>query len=289
MKLRKRLKTTSGEAAPDIDPADVIREREEAGDGLKRDQRDMILKVAHFDRLRVSDVMVPRTDIVSVDANDTLEEVARVFEETQHSRLPIVRDGLDNPMGMVHVKDVLAYLMPDETGAPRARLTDRILPRIRRELLYVPPSMPLPVLLLQMRTKRVHLCLVVDEYGGTDGLATIEDLMEQIVGDIDDEHDDDEATSVIPRGPGRWDADAKVEIADFRDETGVDLTLEDREDEIDTLGGLVVALAGRVPVRGEIVRHPAGYDLEVVEADPRRIKTVRLLRIEPQPEGEGRA
>jgi CBS domain containing-hemolysin-like protein len=282
-RLKKALSRTGGADGASVDPADLIREREEAGEALPPPQRDMILKVARFDRLRVSDVMVPRSDIVAVDASDTLEEVAAVFAETQHSRLPVLQGGLDDPVGMVHVKDVMALIVPGPDGAAKAKMNERVLLRIKRDVLCVPPSMQLTELLLRMRTQRKHLALVIDEYGGTEGLATIEDLMEQIVGDIDDEHDDDEPPQVTARGAGRWDADAATEIADFTEETGVDLTLEEREDEIDTLGGLVVALARRVPVRGEIVRHPSGFDLEVLEADPRRVKRLRVARIDAAP------
>jgi CBS domain containing-hemolysin-like protein len=259
-----------------LDPAELLREREQSGETIERNQKDMIVKAASFDRLSVRDVMVPRADITAVDIEMSLGEVARTFEEHQHSRMPVYAENLDTPLGFVHVKDILSLLIPDENGQTKARLDDFVLGRLKRDLLYVPISMKLPNLLLQMRAKRCHMALVIDEYGGTDGLVTIEDLVEEIIGDIDDEHDDLDQDLVVDTGNGVWEADARVELADFSKRAGVELALEDMEDEIDTLGGLVFALAGRVPPRGEILHHPTGYDFEVIDADPRRIKRVRI-------------
>lgn len=283
-RLRRALGRRPGEDA-DVDPMEVIREREEAGETMERDQKDMILKVAAFDRLRVSDVMVPRSEIKAVEVDATLAEVAALFVEHQHSRVPIYRETLDAPVGMVHVKDVLALLAPGE-GAIPAAAGDKILPKLKRDILYVPPSMKLPTLLLKMRTTRCHLALVVDEYGGTDGLVSIEDLVEEIVGEIDDEHDDEEASGIVSRGDGVWDADARADIEDFEEQTGCDLSLEDEED-VDTLGGLVFALVGRVPARGEIVKHPSGMEFEVMEADPRRIRRLRARWVRPAADTAG--
>jgi CBS domain containing-hemolysin-like protein len=259
-----------------LDPAELLREREQSGETIERDQKDMIVKAASFDRLAVRDVMVPRADITAVEAETTLGEVARMFADHQHSRMPIYSENLDTPMGFIHVKDILALLTPAEDGSVKAKPDDLVLPRLKRDLLYVPISMKLPNLLLQMRAKRCHMALVIDEYGGTDGLVTIEDLVEEIIGDIDDEHDDLDTDMIIDNGNGVWDADARVELDVFSQRLGVDFTLEDLEDDIDTLGGLVFALAGRVPPRGEILQHPTGYDFEVIDADPRRIKRVRI-------------
>lgn len=285
--LWKRLRRALGRRPGDeteVDPMDVIREREEAGETMERDQKDMILKVAAFDRLRVSDVMVPRSAIKAVEVDATLAEVTALFVEHQHSRLPIYRENLDTPVGMVHVKDALALIAPLDGSAPTPQ-AERVLPKLKREILYVPPSMKLPSLLLRMRTTRCHLALVVDEYGGTDGLVSIEDLVEEIIGEIDDEHDDDEAPQLLARGDGVWEADARVDIEDFEEETGADLTLEDEED-VDTLGGLVFALVGRVPARGEIVKHPSGVEFEVMDADPRRIRRLRARIAAPAAEPE---
>jgi CBS domain containing-hemolysin-like protein len=259
-----------------LDPAELLREREQSGETLERDQKDMIVKAASFDRLAVRDVMVPRADITAVEINATLGEVARFFADHQHSRMPIYSENLDTPMGFVHVKDILALLTPAQDGSVKAKANELVLPRLKRDLLYVPISMKLPNLLLQMRAKRCHMALVIDEYGGTDGLVTIEDLVEEIIGDIDDEHDDLDQDLITNSSSGVWDADARVELDVFSQRVGVDFTLEDLEDDIDTLGGLVFALAGRVPPRGEILQHPNGYDFEVIDADPRRIKRLRI-------------
>ena len=269
-----------------LDPAELLRERAQSGETIERDQKDMIVKAASFDRLAVRDVMVPRADITAVEVDVPLGEVARLFAEHQHSRMPVYVDNLDTPLGFVHVKDILALLTPDDAGQIQTKLDERVLGRLKRDLLYVPISMKLPNLLLQMRAKRCHMALVIDEYGGTDGLVTIEDLVEEIIGDIDDEHDDQDQDLVVDAGKGVWEADARVELDDFSARAGVDLTLEDMEDDIDTLGGLVFALAGRVPPRGEILHHPTGYDFEVIDADPRRIKRLRI-RSAKAVEGEG--
>jgi CBS domain containing-hemolysin-like protein len=269
-------KLRNKDASSGLDPAELLREREQSGETIERDQKDMIVKAASFDRLAVRDVMVPRADITGVEANTNLGDVARMFADHQHSRMPIYSENLDTPMGFVHVKDILALLTPDQDGSVKAKPDDLILPRLKRDLLYVPMSMKLPNLLLQMRAKRCHMALVIDEYGGTDGLVTIEDLVEEIIGDIDDEHDDLDQDLIADVGSGVWTADARVELDEFSARAGVDFMLEDMEDDIDTLGGLVFALAGRVPPRGEILQHPNGHDFEVIDADPRRIKRVRI-------------
>jgi CBS domain containing-hemolysin-like protein len=269
-------KLRNKDASTGLDPAELLREREQSGETIERDQKDMIVKAASFDRLAVRDVMVPRADITGVEANTNLGEVARMFADHQHSRMPIYSENLDTPMGFVHVKDILALLTPAEDGSVKAKADELILPRLKRDLLYVPMSMKLPNLLLQMRAKRCHMALVIDEYGGTDGLVTIEDLVEEIIGDIDDEHDDLDQDLIVDAGNGVWNADARVELEAFSARAGVDFMLEDMEDDIDTLGGLVFALAGRVPPRGEILQHPTGYDFEVIDADPRKIKRLRI-------------
>ena len=247
--------------------------RGDAARHLSPGRREMIERVIAFDQKRVVDVMAPRADIVAVDADSTLDELVRAFAEAGHSRLPIYRGDLDNPLGMAHIKDVVELIAkPKEEMQPDTP----ILKQIRREVLYVPPSMRITDLLLKMQASRIHMALVIDEYGGTDGLVTIEDLVEEIVGDINDEHDEDEAPTVTRRPAGGWDADARIELADLAEGTGVEFEVED--DEVDTLGGLVFSLAGRVPQRGEVISHPSGYDFEVTEADAR---TIRKIRIRP--------
>ena len=236
-------------------------------------RRDMIERVIAFDEKRVDDVMAPRADIVAVDVATPLDALVRCFAEAGHSRLPIYRDDLDDPIGMVHIKDVV-----DLIANPQKQISadGHILNHIRREILYAPPSMRVTDLLLKMQASRIHMALVVDEYGGTDGLVTIEDLVEEIVGEINDEHDDEDSPIILARDGG-WEANARVELDEFRDETGLDLTLDD-DDEVDTLGGLVGYLAGRVPHRGEVLSHPDGVEIEIIAADQRRVRKVFVQR-----------
>lgn len=239
-------------------------------DALSQARRAMIERVVAFDEKKVFDVMAPRADICAVEIETTLDVLVRVFADAGHSRLPIYRGDLDDPVGMVHIKDVIGLL--SNGGQKNA---EPVLPTIRRELLYAPPSMRVTDLLLRMQASRIHMALVIDEYGGTDGLVTIEDLVEEIVGDINDEHDEDANSGVTPAENG-WVADARVELDAFEEETGVALVEE--EEEIDTIGGYVVAIAGRLPQRGEIISSPLGFDFEVAEADARK---VRRLKIRP--------
>lgn len=239
-------------------------------------EQAMVRNAASFGSVRVADVMTPRAQIVALEAASSLGEAAHVFAESQHSRLPIYRDSLDDPLGFVHVKDLLPLLAPDPAkGQPPAQLDDRTLLKLRREILFVPPSMRLPTLLLRMQSSHIHLALVVDEYGGTDGLVTIEDVVEQIVGDIADEHDID-APMVLPRPAGVFEADGRADVHDLAKALGTDLSLAESDSEFDTAAGLVVALAGKLPQRGQILRHPAGFDFEVLDVDPRRVKRVRI-------------
>lgn len=235
----------------------------------------MLSRLLEFGRARVEDAMVPRADIIAVELGTPLEELVQVFERAAHSRLPVYRGTLDDPVGMVHIKDVLPYLSGEMNAAETPPFS---LDGIKRNLLFVPPSMPAGALLLKMQTTRIHMALVIDEYGGTDGLVTIEDLVELIVGDIEDEHDVDESPQIVPAEDGSYVAHARVEIGDLAQVLGAGVDLTDSDDDIDTLGGLVFSLVGRVPQRGEIVSHPAGWEFEVMDADPRRIKRVRIRK-----------
>jgi CBS domain containing-hemolysin-like protein len=254
---------------------EALREREENGGQIELAHKDLILRAAHFDQLKVADVMRPRAEIVAIEASASLGEAARAFSDSQHSRLPIYGETLDDPQGFIHVRDVLALLAPDAEGAASAKYSDRSLGRIRREILFVPQSMTLARLFLRMQSSRIHLALVVDEYGGTDGLVSMEDLVEQIVGAIDDEHDVDSAL-VIERPNGAFEADGRAPIVELEVKLGASLALPEHEDEFDTAAGLAVALASRLPQRGEILHHPAGFDVEIVDADPRRVKRIRI-------------
>lgn len=231
------------------------------------------LGLANLRRQRVEDVMIPKADISAVADTISREELVATFRDSGFTRLPVYTGTLDTPCGFVNLKDfALLY------GFDRDR-DEFDLPGMLRRLLYVPPSMPLGVLLQKMQAERIHMALVIDEYGGTDGLVTIEDLLEQVVGEIEDEHDAEEDTLFVQDKDGSYTVLAKCPLEDFEAELGRPLTehQEIDEEEIDTLGGLVFMLAGRVPTRGEVIRHPAGPEFEVLDADPRRIKRLRVV------------
>ena len=231
------------------------------------------LDISSLRRMRVEDVAIPKADIVSVPDTITKDDLVTLFRETGFSRLPVFTGTLDTPIGMLHLKDfALRYGFNGAESAPLS------IPDMLRPLLYVPPSMPIGVLLQKMQTERRHMALVIDEYGGVDGLVTIEDLIEQIIGEIEDEHDTEEDDLWTREKEGHYLAQAKCPLDEFEAEIGMSLTDADEvdEEEIDTLGGLVFMLSGRVPVRGEIVKHPAGPEFTVIDADPRRIKRLRV-------------
>lgn len=223
-------------------------------------------------RMRVDDVMIPKADIVAVSLTCTMEELVAVFKESGMTRLPVFDGTLDTPVGMAHLKDLA--LQFGFNGTPEKFDLLEML----RPLVFVPPSMTIGVLLTKMQAERRHMALVIDEYGGVDGLVTIEDLIEQVIGQIEDEHDVEEGEYWSEEKPGQYLALAKTPLADFENEVGLSLTDHDDvdEEEIDTLGGLVVMLSGRVPARGEVVVHPDGPEFEIMDADPRRIKRLRV-------------
>lgn len=223
-------------------------------------------------RMRVEDVAVPKADITAVPDTITLDELVEVFKDSGLTRLPVFEGTLDTPIGFAHLKDIAlhhGFNGRSEAFDLRAQL---------RPLLFVPPSMSIGVLLTKMQTERRHMALVIDEYGGVDGLVTIEDLIEQVIGEIEDEHDVDEDAFFTKEKSGCYLALAKTPLEDFEAEIGFSLTTHDDvdEEEIDTLGGLVVMLAGRVPARGEVVLHPDGPEFEITDADPRRVKRMRI-------------
>ncbi len=249
---------------------ELIEQEETSELPASRDELTLLRNILNLHGLTVYDIMVPRVDIVAVDIDISLSELVRIMSEEAHSRIPVYRGTLDDIAGMVHIKDVLACW----TREQKVTLNE-----IVRSVLFVAPSMPILELLLQMRVSRVHLALVVDEFGGIDGMVTIEDLVEEIVGEIEDEHDDDDTPRIMQHGDGTLVADARVPIKDFEDRVGEILTEQEREEDIDTLGGLVFFLAGRVPVRGEVVRHGSGVEFEVLDADPRRIRRLRVCQL----------
>jgi magnesium and cobalt transporter len=247
---------------------------------LDRQERALIANILQLRGTIANDVMIPRADIVALRADLTLDETLQRLREEQHSRLPIYRDQLDDILGMVHIKDVFAYI-----GRPEEFSLEKML----RRPLMVAPQAPVLDLLVQMRQARVHLALVIDEYGGVDGLITIEDLVETIVGDISDEHDD-EVPLVTERPDGTMDIAARLSIEDFEEKMGPVLTSEERASSIDTVGGLIFTLAGRVPAQNEIITHPSsGAEFQVLDADPRHILKVRVRRPPPRDETEGAA
>jgi CBS domain containing-hemolysin-like protein len=232
----------------------------------------MVDQAEAFQSMRVFDVMTPRADIMALELATPLDDVVRQFAESEHSRMPVYRETLDEPVGVAHIKDVFKML----SQAPDAKLRqDAVLRRLKRQVLFVPGSMRAANLLLKMQASRIHMALVIDEFGGTDGLVTMEDLIEAVVGEIDDEYDE-VAPTVVGRAGGTFEADARAPLEDLEELVGKTLSPPDYEEEIDTVGGLVSALAGRVPQRGEVIGHPAGLEFEVIDADPRRVKRVRV-------------
>ncbi|MBV8536540.1 MAG: HlyC/CorC family transporter [Alphaproteobacteria bacterium] len=233
-------------------------------------ERELLRNIFKLRGITAHDVMVPRADIIAVAHDTPLPDLVKKMAHEAHSRLPVFRETLDDIIGLIHIKDVLQFW-----GGDRPFKIDDIL----RRVLFVAPSMRVLDLLLEMRKSRVHMALVVDEYGGIDGLVTIENLVEEIVGEIEDEHDVDETPGLTPDAHGAFFADARLPLEEFESKFGQVLTVEEREADLNTLGGLVVARAGRVPSRGEVIVHPAGIEFEVLDADPRRLKKLRVRRV----------
>ena len=240
---------------------------------LDRQERALIANVLRLRGMTADDVMIPRADIIGMPVDVTLEQALDQIRREGHSRLPVYREQLDDILGMVHIKDLFSYV-----GRPEAFKLEALL----RRPLMVAPQIPVLDLLLQMRQARMHLALVVDEYGGIDGLLTIEDLVEEIVGDIADEHDEVEGPMIIERPDGALDLDARLSIADFEARLGPTLLDDERGADIDTIGGLVFTLAGRVPARGEVISHPSGLEFRILDSDARRIRRLRARRPVPQ-------
>ncbi|WP_245578845.1 transporter associated domain-containing protein [Cucumibacter marinus] len=268
---------------------EALRDESVNGDDMfSAGERSLIQNVLKLSQVRVDDVMVPRADIEAVDIADSVAHLVDEFRRAEHSRLPVFEDNLDRIVGMVHIKDLVAKLSEpapqnSASGLP-VRLRSSVLKSrigradLIRKVLYVPPSMPVSDLLQSMQATRVHMAIVVDEYGGTDGLVTIEDLLETVVGDIEDEHDEDDADLVRQIADGVYMADARVELDALAEMIGPPFDPGRHGDEVDTLGGLLFNLLGRVPVRGEVISRLRGFEFEVVQADPRRIKKVKITR-----------
>ncbi|AMU93262.1 magnesium/cobalt efflux protein [Sphingopyxis terrae subsp. terrae NBRC 15098] len=229
-------------------------------------ERKMLRNLLHFGEQTVDDVAVPRGEIIAISESASFEEIVAIFADAGHSRLPVYRETLDEVVGMIHVKDVFAVLAEGRTPPP---LLDLL-----RQPLYVPQSMGVLDLLAEMRAKRTHLAIVIDEYSGTDGLVTIEDLVEEIVGEIEDEHDDEPTALFVPGADGCWDADARAELDDIGEV--IDPRLAEVDEDVDTLGGLAAVLAGHVPAVGEVLHHSSGWRIEITEADEKRVHRLRL-------------
>jgi len=264
--------------------------------GVSPEERTMLKNILAMRGRRIDDVMVPRADIISVQQDLPIGELLKVFKGAAHSRLVVYNDTLDDPLGMVHIRDLIAFMMASAEVSPdKPAKRKKPFPAgldlkainlaqplsetgITRELLYVPPSMPALDLLAKMQATRIHLALVVDEYGGTDGLVSMEDIVEQIVGDIADEHDEDVLSSVVRQPDGAFIADARATLEDVIAGVGPEFDVGEAAKEVDTLAGYLMAQSGRLPLRGELVPGPPGFEIEVLDADPRRIKRVRIHR-----------
>lgn len=276
------------------DLADALSDDQGFAQDFSPEERAMLTSILHLQDKRLEDVMVPRADIIAVSQDISFAELLKTFEESGHSRMPVYNDTLDDPRGMVHIRDVLNHVLKaSRLSRSEVAKRKRSLPgnldlkkvdlskpisgmKILRDVMFVPPSMGARELMARMQAERMQIALVIDEYGGTDGLVTLEDIVEEIVGDIEDEHDDEDIL-IQDRGDGVFVCDAKAELDDIRELLGEDFKFGEHEDDVDTVGGLIFDILGRVPVRGEVITK-FGFEFRVIEADPRRIRRVELLR-----------
>ncbi|MEN3929731.1 hemolysin family protein [Microvirga sp. W0021] len=276
---------------------DALSETTSEDDGFSPQEKAMLKNVLGFHRIRVDDLMVPRADIVAVSTDTTLAEIFRLFQTAGHSRFPVYDENLDDPKGMIHIRDFLAFLggytvkeavEEEDTDTLDLGKVDLSVPlgdaKILRPVLFVPPSMPAVDLLVRMQSTRTHLALVIDEYGGTDGLVALEDLVESVVGDIEDEHDDVPLSMITTSGNGSFIADARASLEEVSEAINFDLDSTEEAEDVDTIGGFIVTLSGRVPSRGELIPGPDHLEFEILDADPRRVKRIRISRREPEPE-----
>ena len=238
-------------------------------EGISKHERLMLLNILKIDGIRSSDIMIPRADIGAVELNDSFEKVLEVFIKEAHSRVPIYEKNLDNIIGMIHIKDLVNYQNQKKTET-------NFLQNLKREILEIPPSMPVLDLLLKMQLTRLHMGIVIDEYGCTDGLVTIEDVIEEITGEIEDEHDEKNLPMLIKSSLNTFEASARIEIDELQKVTNVEFLNSYDNDDVDTLGGLIFSLTGRVPQRGEIIKHSSGTTFEIKDADPMKIKSVKV-------------
>lgn len=307
-----RLKYALGLKAPASireDLAEALAD-DDVSSAFTPEERAMLSNILGLREVHVDDVMVPRADIDAVDISISVGELLMKFQESGHSRMPVFRETLDDPVGLVHIKDLMTYITrsaavtsgtePKRNGKqPSAEVDlsrvdlskDLAEAELVRNILFVPPSMPVPALLASMQATRMQMALVIDEYGGTDGVASLEDVVEMVVGDIEDEYDEVPGTMIAPDGEGVFLADARADLDDVTAAVGVDFAAGVEGEDIDTIGGLVYSLIGRIPVRGELISVPGGFELEILDADPRRIKRLRIYRqaaLAPRPESRRR-
>ena len=284
------------------DLKDVLEAMTPGESGFSPEESRMLRNILGLRERRIGDVMVPRADIVAVQQNIALGELMRTFKDAGHSRLVVYDDTLDDPVGMVHIRDLIAFMTERATVDPEKnakrkkplpagldlRTINLAMPlsatEIMRPILFVPPSTRAMDLLARMQATRMHLALVIDEYGGTDGVVSIEDIVEEIVGEIADEHDEDELPAVVHQPDGSFIADARANLEDVTAIVGSDFDVGDAAEEVDTLGGYLVTRAGRLPLRGEIIPGPGLFEFEVLDADPRRVKRVRITRLKEKRE-----
>ena len=262
----KLFRSNNNENSKDI--KDIIDTSDNSSRELTPEEKNMLNNVIGFGESRVEDCMVPRADIVGLEVDTDVKDILKIFSESNHSRIPVYKETLDNPIGMLHMKDLISVFSDKN-------FDDIDIEKFLREILFVPPSMKSRDLLVRMQTSRIHMALVIDEYGGTDGLVTIEDLIEEIIGEIEDELFEEDLDR-IKIYDNYIDSSARASIEEINDIVGKSLFTDDIDEEINTIGGLVFVLAGRVPQRGELINHPLGFEIEITDADSRRIKKVRL-------------
>ena len=236
-------------------------------DGISKQERVMLMNILKIDEILARDIMIPRAEIIALEESISFDKAIKIFVEGAHSRIPIYNEQLDNITGMLHIKDLVKYQTEND-------VKNNFIDSIKKDILHIPPSMPALDLLIKMQLTRLHMGVVIDEYGGVDGLITIEDVIEEITGEIEDEHDAKDISMFTKLSPNTFEANARLSIAELEKISQIQLIKED--DDTDTIGGLVATVAGRVPQRGEIIRHDSGIVFTILDADPRRIKTIKI-------------
>tara|TARA_B110000459_G_scaffold190191_1_gene225036 strand:+ start:445 stop:1272 length:828 start_codon:yes stop_codon:yes gene_type:complete len=245
----------------------VLDNKSKNTDGISKQERIMLMNILKIDEILARDIMIPRAEIIAVEESISFEEVIKIFVDGAHSRIPIYHEQLDNITGMLHIKDLVKYQTENDTK-------NNFIDNIKKEILHIPPSMPALDLLIKMQLTRLHMGVVIDEYGGVDGLITIEDVIEEITGEIEDEHDAKDISMLIKLSSNTFESNARLPIEELEKIAHIKLSKDD--EEADTIGGLVVSIAGRVPQRGEIIKHESGILFTILDADPRRIKTIKI-------------